>query len=122
MLAATEALPLAVADQAALAALLERARAAIGSSRGDADAVLAQPRLMADQAAKVLSAGDVAGARRQFAAAAAAVKQDVRAFLDRVVAELGAIAKKKMDDNDLDVAEAAITRAEALQKQKADFQ
>jgi hypothetical protein len=50
------------------------------------------------------------------------VKQDVQAFFDRVIAEFGAIAKKKMDDNDLDVAQAAINQAEALQKQKTEFQ
>jgi serine/threonine protein kinase len=122
MIGAVDALPLAVADQTQLAGLVQRARTAIESSRGDANAALAKARRMADQAAQVLSGGDVVDARRQFAGANAEVKQDVQAFFDRVIAELGAIAKKKMDDNDLDVAQAAITQAETLQKQKADFQ
>ncbi|HXA34896.1 MAG TPA: serine/threonine-protein kinase [Steroidobacteraceae bacterium] len=122
VIAAADALPLAVADQRAVDALLERARATIESSHGDADAALANASAAKDQAAQALAAGDGVGARRQFAAATASVNQDVQAFLDRVIATWGSIAQKKMDENDLDVAQAAIAQAEALQKLKREYQ
>jgi len=121
VITAADALPSAVADQTALGALLERARAAIESSHGDADAALTKARAMTDQAAQVLAGGDVVGARQRFATATATVNQDVQSFLDRVIAALGAIAQKKMADNDLDVAQEAISQAEALQKLKTEF-
>ena len=68
-----------------------------------------------------MNGGDAAGARKLFASATAAVRQDVQSFLDRVIAEFGTIAQKKMADNDLDVAQEAISQAEALQKLKAEF-
>jgi hypothetical protein len=122
VMAAADALPPAIADQRELAALFERARAAIESSHGDADAALANARATTDQAAQALSGGDVLGARKLFATATANVNQDVQAFLDRVIAALGGIAQKKMADNDLDLAQEAISQAEALQKSKAEFQ
>ena len=122
VIAAADALPLAVADQRAVDALLERARATIESSHGDADAALANARATKDQAVQALAAGDGVGARHQFAAATASVNQDVQAFLDRVIATWGSIAQKKMDENDLDVAQAAIAQAEALQKLKREYQ
>jgi hypothetical protein len=122
VMAAADALPPAIADKRELAALLERARATIESSHGDADAALANARTTTDQAAQALSGGDVLGARKLFATATANVNQDVQAFLDRVIAALGAIAQKKMADNDLDLAQEAISQAEALQKLKVEFQ
>jgi serine/threonine protein kinase len=122
VIAAADALPSAVADQRELAALLERARATIEASQGDANAALANARATTDQAAQALSAGDAVGARKLLATATAKVKQDVQAFLDRVIAALGGIAQKKMADNDLDVAQEAIAQAETLQKLKVEFQ
>ena len=122
VIAAADTLPSAVADQREVDALLERARATIESSHGDADAALANARATRDQAAQTLSGGDAVGARKQFAAAAASVKQDVEAFLDRVIATWGAIAQKKMEENDLDVAQEALAQAEALQKLKGEYQ
>jgi hypothetical protein len=122
IIAAADTLPLAVADQREVDALLERARAAIESSHGDADAALANARATRDQAAQTLSGGgDAVGARNQFAAATSSVNQDVQTFLDRVIATWGAIAQKKMEENDLDVAQEAIAQAEALQKLKGEF-
>jgi hypothetical protein len=121
VIAAADALPAAVADQRVLAALFERARATIETNHGDPEAALASARTTANQAAQALSSGDVVGARKLIAAATANVNQDVQAFLDRVIAALGAIAQKKMADNDLDVAQEAITQAEALQKLKVEF-
>ncbi len=121
VIAAADALPAAVADQRELAALLERARTTIEASRGDPDAALANARATATQAAQALSGGDAVGARKLFATATANVNQDVQAFLDRVIASFGAIAQKKMADNDLDVAQEAISQAEALQKLKVEF-
>ncbi|MGO9992912.1 MAG: protein kinase domain-containing protein [Steroidobacteraceae bacterium] len=122
VIAAADALPPAVADQRELGALLDLARGAIESSGGDAGAALTRARATADQAAQALSAGDAVGARKQFGIATADVKQDVQSFLDRVIAELAVIAQKKMADNELDVAQAAISQAEALQKLKVQFQ
>lgn len=122
VIAAADALPLAVADQREVDALLERARTTIESNHGDADAALANARATRDQAAQTLSAGDAVGARKQFAAAAASVNQDVQAFLDRVIATWGSLAQKKMEENDLDVAQEAIAQAEAVQKLKGEFQ
>jgi serine/threonine protein kinase len=121
VIAAADALPLAVADQQGVDALLQRARATIESSHGDADAALAKARAMRDQAAQALSGGDAVGARKQFAAATTRVNRDVQAFLDRVIATLGSIAQKKMEENDLDVAQGAIAQAEALQKLKGEY-
>jgi hypothetical protein len=103
-------------------ALLERARTTIESNHGDADAALANARATRGQAAQTLSAGDAVGARKQFAAATASVNQDVQAFLDRVIATWGSLAQKKMEENDLDVAQEAIAQAEAVQKLKGEFQ
>ncbi|HLZ98352.1 MAG TPA: serine/threonine-protein kinase, partial [Steroidobacteraceae bacterium] len=121
VIAAADALPAAVADQRELAALYERARATIEASHGDPGAALANARATANQAAQALSGGDAVGARKLFATATANVTQDVQAFLDRVIAELSAIAQKKMADNDLDLAQEAISQAEALQKLKVEF-
>jgi serine/threonine protein kinase len=121
VIAAADALPAAVADQRVLVALFERARATIETNHGDPEAALASARTTANQAAQALFSGDVIGARKLIAAATANVNQDVQAFLDRVIAALGAIAQKKMADNDLDVAQEAITQAEALQKLKVEF-
>ena len=121
MIAAADALPAAVADQRELAALMQRARAPIEAGHGDPDAALANARATANQAAQALSGGDAVGARKLFAAAAANVNHDVQAFLDRVIAAFGAIAQKKMADNDLDLAQEAISQAEALQKLKVEF-
>jgi serine/threonine protein kinase len=121
VIAAADALPAAVADQRVLAALLERGRATIEGSHGDPDAALANALATTNQAAQALSAGDAVGARKLFATSTANVNQDVQAFLDRVIAALGAIAQKKMADNDLDTAGQAITQAEALQKLKVEF-
>jgi Protein kinase domain len=121
VIAAADALPAAVADQRELAALLERARATIEAGHGDPDAALANARATTNQAAQALSGGDAVGARKLFAAATANVNQDAQAFLDRVIAALGAIAQKKMADNDLDLAQEAISQAEALQKLKVEF-
>ena len=57
VIAAADTLPLAVADQREVDALLERARATIESSHGDADAALANARATRDQAAQTLSGG-----------------------------------------------------------------
>ncbi len=122
VVSAADALPAALAEQRRLAGLFERARATIDSSHGDATAALANARATADEAALSLSAGDAVGARKLIAAATADVNQDVRSFLDRVIAALGGIAQKKMADNDLDVAQEAISQAEALQKLKVEFQ
>jgi hypothetical protein len=121
VIAAADALPAAVADQRELAALLERARAMIEASHGDPDAALASARATTNQAAQALSGGDAVGARKLFATATANVKQDVQAFLDRVIAAFSGIAQKKMADNDLDTAQEAISQAEALQKAKVEF-
>jgi hypothetical protein len=121
VIAAADALPAAVTDQRELAALMERARTTIEASHGDPDAALANARATATQAAQALSGGDAVGARKLFATATANVNQGVQAFLDRVIAALGAIAQKKMADNDLDVAQEAISQAEALQKLKVEF-
>ena len=121
VIAAADALPAAVADQRELAALLERARTTIEAGHGDPGAALANSRATATQAAQALSGGDAVGARKLFATATANVSRDVQAFLDRVIASLGAIAQKKMADNDLDVAQEAISQAEALQKLKVEF-
>jgi serine/threonine protein kinase len=122
LLAAADALPAALGDQRQSAALFERARATIESSHGDATAALANARATADRAGLSLAAGDAVGARQLYAAATADVNQDVRSFLDRVIAALGGIAQKKMADNDLDVAQEAISQAETLQKLKGAFQ
>ena len=122
VIAAADALPLAVVDQREVDALLERARTTIESNHGDADAALANARATRDQAAQTLSAGDAVGARKAFAAATASVNQDVQAFLDRVIATWGSLAQKKMEENDLDVAQEAIAQAEAVQKLKGEFQ
>jgi Protein kinase domain len=121
VIAAADALPAAVADQRELVALLERARATIESSHGDPAAALANANATTNQAAQALSGGDAVGARKLFAAATADVNHDVQAFLDRVIAALGAIAQKRMADNELDVAQEAISQAEALQKLKVEF-
>jgi len=121
VIAAADALPAAVADQRALAALLERARTMIETNHGDPDAALANARATTNQAARALSSGDAVGARKLFATATANVNQDVQAFLDRVIAAFSGIAQKKIADNDLDVAQEAISQAEALQKLKGEF-
>lgn len=121
VIAGADALPAAIADQRELTALLERARATIEAGHGDPDAALANARATTGQAAQALSGGDAVGARKLFATATANVNQDVQAFLDRVIAALGGIAQKKMADNDLDLAQEAISQAEALQKLKVEF-
>lgn len=121
VIAAADALPGAVADQRELASLFERARAMIEANHGDPDAALANARATTNQAAQALSVGDAVGARKLFATATANVTHDVQAFLDRVIASFSAIAQKKIADNDLDVAQEAISQAEALQKLKVEF-
>jgi hypothetical protein len=93
----------------------------IEANHGDPDAALANARATTNQAAQALSVGDAVAARKLFATATANVTHDAQAFLDRVIASFSAIAQKKMADNDLDVAQEAISQAEALQKLKVEF-
>jgi hypothetical protein len=121
VIAAAAALPAAVGDQRELASLFERARATIQANHGDPDAALANARATANQAANALSGGDAVSARKLFATAKANVTQNVQGFLDRVIASLGAVAQKRMADNDLDGAQETISQAEALEKLKVQF-
>jgi serine/threonine protein kinase len=111
----------AVDAQTSCIVLLRRAQGIIDANSGNANAVLLGAREKVDQALKALAGGEAIGARDQFAAATATVNSEVTGFLDQLIANYSLIAQRKMAANDLQTAQAAISKAKELKKLEGEF-
>jgi hypothetical protein len=122
LLASAENLEPTVTERRQLAALIRHADAAINANGGQAASALAASHASFAEGDRSLMAGDVTKAKAAFDAVASKTRTDVQQFLEGLISNYAIIAKRKMDANDLETAQAVVSKAKALKSLEGEFQ
>jgi serine/threonine protein kinase len=101
--------------------LLSSARTVIDGNGGRSDLVLSQALIYEREAQKAIQTADRDTAMAKSEQATSQARQAVDGFLDDLIQKYAQIAQKKMNENDLEVAEMAITKGKELERLKARF-
>jgi hypothetical protein len=109
------------AAHSALTKLLAHARSVVTANGGSPDVVLAEADAAARRESDAKAAGNLDEALADSQKALVVTKANMRGFLESLIGKYATIAQRKMNANELDVAEMAINKGKELKRLESDF-